>query len=117
MAYIDGFLLAVPQANKESYLALANMAAQVFKEHGALHVVECWEDDVPEGKHTSFPMAVKREPGEAIVFSWIWWPDKATRDRGNKTAMEDPRMQAYPKPMPFDSKRMIFGGFDLLVDH
>lgn len=117
MAYIDGFVLAVPKANKETYRKLAEMAAGVFKDHGALRVVECWGDDVPDGKLTSFPMAVKCEPHETVVFAWIWWPDKATRDRGNKTAMEDPRMKAYPQPMPFDGKRMIFGGFDLFVEH
>jgi len=116
MAYVDGFLIAVPSANKEKYRALADMAAAVFKDHGALKVVECWGDDVPEGKVTSFPMAVKRKDDETVVFSWILWPSKAARDAGNKKVMEDERMKAHGTEMPFDGQRMIFGGFEVLVD-
>ncbi len=112
MFYVDGFVIAVPTANREKYLAQAQAAAPVFKEHGALSVVECWGDDVPEGKLTSFPLAVKRQPDETVVFSWITWPSKAVRDEGMRRFMADPRM---PKEMPFDGQRMIFGGFEAIV--
>ncbi|MCY1554167.1 putative protein YbaA [compost metagenome] len=91
------------------------MAAGVFKECGALSVVECWGDDVPEGKVTSFPTAVKRKDDETVVFSWITWPSKQVRDEGMKKAMEDPRMQPSPSTMPFDGQRMIYGGFEVIV--
>ncbi len=116
MAYVDGFVAAVPVENREQYRTHAARAAAVFKEHGALAVVECWGDDVPEGKLTSFTMAVKREAHEAVVFSWITWPSKQTRDEGMKRAMEDARLGAGTNPMPFDGKRMIYGGFEVIVD-
>ncbi|MGB6177294.1 MAG: DUF1428 domain-containing protein, partial [Methylocella sp.] len=90
--------------------------AVVFKEHGALKVVDCWEDDVPEGELTSFPMAVKRKDGEAVVFGWILWPSRIVRDEGMKKAMVDPRMQPDNNPMPFDGKRLIYGGFEMIVE-
>ena len=111
-SYVDGFLLAVPSANKERYFQVARDATPLFKEHGAIEVVECWGDDVPEGKLTSMPMAVKLEEGETVVFSWIVWPSREVRDTGMKAVMEDPR---FIKEMPFDGKRMIFGGFRVLV--
>jgi uncharacterized protein YbaA (DUF1428 family) len=114
--YVDGFVIPVPKAKREAYRQIAEMAAPVFKDHGALKVVECWGDDVPDGKLTSFPMAVKTEPNETVVFSWIIWPSKEARDAGNKKAMEDPRMKLPPEGAPFDSKRMIFGGFEVLLD-
>ena len=116
MHYIEGFVASVPSANKAKYITHAIDAATVFKDHGALRLVECWEDDVPEGKLTSFPLAVKREPGESIVFSWIAWPSKAVRDSGMEKVMNDPRMSNENNPMPFDGKRMIFGGFQMIVD-
>ena len=116
MTYVDGFVIAVPTENKEAFRKMAEEAAVVFREHGALHVVEAWGDDVPDGKLTDFRMAVKAEEGETVVFSWITWPDKATRDEGQKKVMEDPRMNPGPEPMPFDGKRMIFGGFVPIVD-
>lgn len=116
MAYVDGFLLAVPDANREAYLHLAEIAAEVFRDHGALRVVECWGDDVPDGVVTSFPMAVKVEPGETVVFSWIEWPSREARDAGNAKMMEDSRLKAYGETMPFDGKRMIFGGFVPILD-
>lgn len=116
MAYIDGYLVPVPNGNRDRYEALAERAAQVFKEYGALRVVESWGDDVPEGKVTSFPMAVKLEAGETVVFSWVEWPDKPTRDQGMAKFMADPRMDPKAEPMPFDGQRMIFGGFQTLVD-
>jgi uncharacterized protein YbaA (DUF1428 family) len=113
--YVDGYVLAVPTAKREDYRKLAEDAAAVFRDHGALSVVECWGDDVPEGKVTSFPMAVKAEPDETVVFSWITWPSRAARDEGMRKAMEDPRMDHQPGSMPFDGKRMIFGGFEAIV--
>jgi uncharacterized protein YbaA (DUF1428 family) len=116
MNYVDGFVCAVPGANRERYIEHARAAAAVFREHGALQVVECWGDDVPEGKLTSFPMAVKREEGETVVFSWIVWPSRAVRDAGMKQVMADPRLQPDTNPMPFDGKRLIYGGFEVIVE-
>jgi uncharacterized protein YbaA (DUF1428 family) len=116
MTYVDGFVLAVPTKNKEIYGQAAKSAAIVFKECGALKMVECWGDDVPEGKLTSFPMAVKCQKGETVVFSWILWPSRKARDEGMKQAMEDPRLKPDVNPMPFDGKRMIFGGFEMIVE-
>jgi uncharacterized protein YbaA (DUF1428 family) len=116
MNYVDGFVIAVPNAKREAYRQLAQDASAVFKDHGALSVVECWGDDVPEGKVTSFSMAVQRKPDESVVFSWIVWPSRQARDEGMKKSMEDPRMNHDPKDMPFDGQRMIFGGFDIIVE-
>ncbi|RYY76231.1 MAG: DUF1428 domain-containing protein [Gammaproteobacteria bacterium] len=116
MFYVDGFVVAVPTENKAAYTKMAQNAAEVFKEYGATKVVETWGDDVPDGKVTSFPMAVKREPNETVVFSWIVWPDRKARDEGMKKSMEDPRMKMEPSTMPFDGKRMIFGGFEAILD-
>ena len=116
MDYIDGFVLAVPDANRGTYIRYAGEAARVFKEYGALRVVECWGDDVPEGKLTSFPMSVGREPGESVVFAWIVWPDKATHDAAHARVAADPRMQPIMNTMPFDGKRMIYGSFQTVVD-
>ena len=116
MAYIDGFVLAVPAAKKQAYLESAKKFSAIFKEFGALTVVEAWGDDVPEGKLTSFTMAVQRADDETVVFSWITWPSKETRDAGWVKAMADPRMPNDPGAMPFDGKRMIFGGFTPIVD-
>lgn len=116
MNYVDGFLLAVPTANKEAYRKQAQDAAAVFKSHGALSVVECWGDDVPEGKLNSMHTAVMRKPDETVVLSWITWPDKATRDAGMQKAFADPRMAGAMKDMPFDGKRAIFGGFEVMLE-
>ena len=116
MDYIDGFVAAVPTANRERYLEHSQAAAAVLKEHGALRVVECWGDDVPQGKLTSFPLAVQCKDDETVVFSWITWPSRSARDEGMKKAMADPRLQPERNPMPFDGKRMIYGGFRILVD-
>lgn len=116
MNYVDGFVAAVPTKNKEAYREHAEKAAIVFKEHGALKLVECWGDDVPEGKITSFPMAVKCEPDETVVFSWIIWPSREARNRGMEKVMSDPRLQPDSNPMPFDGKRLIYGGFEMIVD-
>lgn len=114
MSYIDGFLAPV-HTDREGYRDFAAKAAPIFKEHGALRVVEGWGDDVPRGVHTDFFRAVDAREGETVVFSWIEWPDKATRDAGMAKVMADPRMGA-DQPMPFDGKRLIFGGFDAIVD-
>ena len=116
MDYVDGFVVAVPTANKETYRKHAETAAQVFKDFGALKVIECWGDDVPNGKLTSFPMAVQRKADETVVFSWITWPSRQVRDEGMKKVMADPRLQPDNNPMPFDGKRMIYGGFQMIVD-
>lgn len=113
MRYIDGFIAAVPTAKKASYIQHARDAAVVFKECGALTVVETWGDDVPEGKLTSFSLAVQRKDDETVVFSWITWPDKATRDAGMQKAMQDKRLTGVE--MPFDGKRLIYGGFEVVL--
>ena len=115
MEYVDGFVVPVPAGNKDAYREMAVKFAPLFKEFGALRMVECWGDDVPDGKVTDFRRAVQAEEGEVVVFSWITWPDKATRDAGMKRVMEDPRMQPGGD-MPFDGKRMIFGGFQVILD-
>ena len=124
MAYIDGFVIACPQANKQKFIDHANTADSMFIEMGALRVVECWGDDIPEGTTTDFRMAVKAEPDEAVLFSWIEWPDKDTRDAAmakmtemmNDPSKVDPRMDPAKNTMPFDGKRLIFGGFTPVLD-
>ncbi len=116
MSYVDGFVAAVPKANREAFRKHAEDAAVVFKEFGALSVVECWGDDVPEGKVTSFPMAVQRQEDETVVFSWIVWPSRDVRNEAMKKVMDDPRFNPETNPMPFDGKRMIYGGFEMLVN-
>jgi uncharacterized protein YbaA (DUF1428 family) len=116
MNYVDGFVAAVPTANRETYRAHAARAAVVFKELGALSIVECWGDDVPEGKVTSFPMAVKCEPDETVVFAWITWPSREVRDAGHRKMAQDPRMGQDSNPMPFDGKRLIYGGFEVILN-
>lgn len=116
MAYVDGFVAAVPTANKETYREHARSAGEVFKEHGALSFVECWGDDVPDGEMTSFPMAVKCQEDETVVFAWITWPSRAARDQGMEKVMADPRLQPDVNPMPFDGKRLIYGGFESIVE-
>jgi len=96
-----------PTANREKYKKFADEASKLFQEHGALKVVECWGDDVPDGKVTSFPMAVKRNDDESIIFSWIVWPSKQARNTAWDKIRNDPRMQPDKKPMPFDGKRII----------
>jgi len=116
MSYVDGFVAAVPTANRQKFKEHAEMAAAIFHELGALKVVECWGDDVPDGQVTSFPMAVQRRDDETVVFSWIIWPSRDVRNKAMKAMMADPRMQPDVNPMPFDGKRMIFGGFETIVD-
>lgn len=116
MAYIEGFVVAVPKANKEEYRLHAERAAPLFKEYGVKRMVEAWGDDVPEGQLTDFHRAVKAESDEVVVFSWFEYPDKATRDAANAKMMSDPRMKEIAESMPFDGKRMIYGGFSTIVD-
>ena len=116
MAYVDGFAAAVPTAKKQEYLEFTKKSAEVFKDSGALKITECWGDDVPDGEVTSFPMAVKCKDDETVVFSWVIWPDKATRNEGMSKLMNDPRMKPDTNPMPFDGKRLIFGGFEMLYE-
>lgn len=114
MAYVQGFLLAVPEANREAYRAMALKTWEYFRGKGALATRECWGVDVPDGKVTSFPMAVKKAEGEAVVFSWIDWPDRATCDAAMGEMMTDPAMEGME--MPFDGTRMMWGGFEELVN-
>jgi len=116
MPYIDGFVLAVPNANKQKFIDHASEGDAVFVEYGATRVLECWSDDVKDGKQTDFRRAVQAKDDEAVVFSWIEWPDKATRDTGMEKAMADPRLSPDNNPMPFDGMRLIYGGFAPVVE-
>lgn len=116
MEYIDGFVAAVPIKNKETYIQHAKDAAKVFKEHGALRLVECWGDDIPDGEITSFPLAVQCKEDEMVVFSWIVWPSKEIRNSGIEKVMKDSRMSNENNPMPFDGQRLIYGGFQVLLN-
>ena len=116
MSYVEGFVIAVPNGNRDSYRAFSAKAWPLFKEFGALRLVECWGDDVPAGKVTDFMRAVKAEEGETVVFSWIEYPSKEVRDSANKKMRDDPRMKEMGQDMPFDGKRMIFGGFATIFD-
>jgi uncharacterized protein YbaA (DUF1428 family) len=119
MTYVEGFVLAVPTANKEKFITHANMGDSVFMDLGATRALECWGDDVPDGKMTDFRRAVQAKEDETVVFSWIEWPDKATRDAAfaqlDERMKTDPRMNPEKNPMPFDGARMIFGGFAPVV--
>lgn len=118
--YVDGFVIPVPAENRQAFIDHASRADSLFIELGALRVVECWGDDVPDGKVTDFRRAVNAEGGETIAFSWVEWPDKATRDAAFARMMspdfDDPRVDQARNRMPFDGKRMIFGGFVPVVD-
>jgi uncharacterized protein YbaA (DUF1428 family) len=116
MTYVDGFVLAVPADKKEVYRKHAMKASPIFREFGISRMVETWGDDVPDGKVTDFKGAVKAKPDEVVLFSWFEYPDKATRDAANQKMMNDPRMKEMGADMPFDGKRMIFGGFAPFVD-
>jgi uncharacterized protein YbaA (DUF1428 family) len=117
MRYVDGFVLPVPKKNLPAYRRMAQKAGKVWREHGALEYIECIADDVKPGKHTSFPQSVKLEPGETVLFSYIVFKSRAHRDRVNAKVMKDPRLASMmdPKAMPFDGKRMIYGGFKVAI--
>jgi uncharacterized protein YbaA (DUF1428 family) len=118
MGYVDGFLLPVPKKNHEAYRQLARKSGKVWREHGALAYVECLADDVKPGKWTSFPQAVKLKPGETMWFSWIVYRSRKHRDRVLAKVMKDKRLASMmdPKAMPFDGRRMMWGGFKVMVD-
>ena len=116
MTYLEGFVAAVPTGNKDAYRKHAEDAAPLFREFGAARMVETWGDDVPKGEVTDFYGAVQAKDDETVVFSWFEYPDKATRDAANEKMMSDERMEAMGETMPFDGKRMIYGGFDAIVD-
>lgn len=120
MSYIDGFVIAVPTANREQFIQHARTADDWFIENGALRVIETWGNDVPDGNVTDFRRAVQATPDETVVFSWIEWPDKATRDTAMQRMMSpdnnDPRFDMEKNPMPFDGQRMIFGGFEPVLE-
>lgn len=116
MAYVDGFVIAVPKAKLTEYKEMARTAGQVWKDHGAIDYVECIGDDVPYGELTSFPRAVQAKDDEIVVFSWATYKDRATRDAVMKKVMDDPRMKGQMDNMPFDGKRMIFGGFEPFLE-
>ncbi len=115
--YVDGFVVPVPRANLAAYKRMSRLCGKVWREHGALEYIECVADDVPMGKVTSFPLSVKLKPSEVVMFSWIAYKSRAHRDRVNKKAMSDPRLASMmdPKTMPFDGKRLIFGGFKQMI--
>lgn len=114
--YVNGFIVPVPEGNEDKYREIANKWWDIAKEFGALEQMEAWEADIADGKVTDFRRSVKIEPGEKVVFAWVIWPDKATADAGNEKMMADPRMKDFGTEMPFDGKRMIYGGFEPIVD-
>jgi uncharacterized protein YbaA (DUF1428 family) len=118
MAYVDGFVVPVPRSKLDAYRDVATKAGKIWRELGALEFRECVAEDVKTGEHTSFPQSVKLKDDEVVVFSWIVYESRAKRDEVNDKVMKDPRMAEMmtPEGMPFDGKRMIFGGFDVLVD-
>lgn len=116
MTYIEGFVVPVPAANRDAYRRHANSVASLIHECGVVRMAEGWGDDVPEGKLTDFRGAVKAESGETVVFSWFEYPSKTARDAANEKIMSDPRMHEIGASAPFDGKRMIFGGFDAIVE-
>lgn len=116
MSYVDGYVLAVPTADRQKFVDYARRYDPIFIEYGATRVIECWGDDVPKGEVTDFFRAVQARDDETVVFSWVEWPDKASRDAAMQKMMEDPRMNPENDPMPFDGTRMIYGSFAPLVD-
>ncbi len=120
MSYIDGFIMAVPTANRQKFIDHSTLVNSIFTEFGATSVTECWADEVPEGKVTDFGKAVQAKEDESVVFSWIEWPDKETRDAAMKKMMsedfKDDRMNPEKNPMPFDGSRLIYGGFRPVVE-
>jgi len=116
MTYVNGMVAAVPAANKQAYVDFAKQMAGIFTEYGALSLVDCWGTDVPEGEVTSFPKAVQKKDDEVVVFSWVTWPSKDFANAAWDKVMADPRMAPDAAPMPFDGRRMIFGGFEMIAE-
>ena len=116
MRYVEGFVAAVPTANRDAFRKHAEAMGKIFKEHGALNVVDSWGDDVPDGEVTSFPMAVKCREDETVVFGWMVWPSREVRDDAHEKVMADMEKNQDAGPMPFDGKRLIYGGFEMLVE-
>ena len=118
MNYVDGFIVPVPVKNLPAYRRMARLMGKIWREHGALEYRECVADDVKVGKVTSFPQSVKLKAGETVIFAWIVYKSRTHRDRVNAKAMKDPRLAAMmnPKSMPFDGKRMFYGGFKVMID-
>ena len=116
MSYVSGFVAAVPTANRSAYVEHAAIALEFFKEHGALSVMEAWGVDVPDGETTSFPMAVRAREDETVVLSWIVWPSREVADRAMRGMGDDPRFAGDGKPMPFDGRRLIWGGFEPVLE-
>lgn len=114
MAYVDGYIIPVPTEKKDAYIKVAHDMKAIFMEFGVIDIVECWGDDIPKGEQTDFYKSVQAKEGESVVFSWMVWPDKAARDAGWEKIMADERM-TNPGDMPFDGKRMFFGGFEPIV--
>lgn len=114
-AYMDGFLVPCPADNREAYRKMAEDAWPFFQKFGATSLYECWGDEVPDGKLTSMPLAVRKQPDETVLFSWVGWPSREARLRGQEAMMKDPDMKP-PEVMPFDGMRMIYGGFEVIVD-
>jgi uncharacterized protein YbaA (DUF1428 family) len=115
--YVQGFIVPVPADKQDAYREVAEKFWPIVHDFGATEHVECWEADVSDGEHTDFRKAVALEDGEKVVFSWVIWPDKATAEAANEQIMNDPQMQAMGPEMPFDGKRMVYGGFEPLVQH
>lgn len=115
LMYVDGYVLPVPKKNLDAFKEMATLAGKVWMDHGALSYVECVAEDVKPGVHTSFPQAVKLEEGEVVIFSWITYKSREDRDRINAAVMKDPRLSGSPETMPFDGKRMFWGGFQPIV--
>jgi uncharacterized protein YbaA (DUF1428 family) len=118
MQYVDGFVVPVPKKKMAAYRRMAQKAAKVWRDHGAIEYIECVADDVKPGKHTSFPQSVKLKSGETVVFAYIVYKSRAHRDRVNAKVMKDPRLKSMmdPKALPFDGKRMFWGGFKVVVE-
>ncbi len=119
MSYVDGYVLPVPKKNLRAYARMAQKAGKIWREHGAIEFRECVADDVKPGKYTSFPQSVKLKPGETVIFSWIVFKSRAHRDSVNAKVMKDPRLAEMmdPKALPFDGRRMFWGGFRAIVEY
>ena len=116
MAYVDAFAAPVPLANRERYIEHSGEIAAIFKEYGAINYVECWGDELPDGEITSFPLAVKKMPDETVCIGWAVWPSQEFRDQAMAKLMQDERMKPENMQMPFDGMRLIYGGFEVIVD-